>query len=111
MVRTEADMIVNQLSQHHNHPYANNHHNNNYHYFTNNHNNHHHQDILYEISNGEELNPIHQEDDFGGEAYDEGMTYGQVHRRMANPNPNKKRGFSFPIQVRRRDTQVLTSIG
>ena len=42
-------------------------------------------------------NPFYQEDDFKGEAYDGSMTYGRGHRQMANPNPNKRWGFSFPF--------------
>ena len=41
MVRTEAEMIVNQLNIHHN----------NHHYINDRHNNHHHQDVLYKIFN------------------------------------------------------------
>ena len=33
----------------------------------------------------EELNTFNQEDDFGDEAYDEGMAYKRGHKRMANP--------------------------
>ena len=57
-----------------------------------------------DLSDEEELNnPFYQEDDFKDETYDGGMAYGRGHRRIANHNPNRRRGFSFTNHDRRRD--------
>jgi len=52
-------------------------------------------------------NPFCQEDDFGAEAYDEGMAYRRDHRQMANPNFNREGGFPFSNHDRRSDHQSL----
>jgi len=51
--------------------------------------------LQYEdLSDKEELNKtFYQEGDFEDEAYDGGLTYGQGHRQMVNPNFNRGGAF------------------
>jgi len=55
-------------------------------------------------------NPFYQENDFGDEAYDEGMAYRRGHTRMANHNPNREEDFLFLIMIGEEITQVLMNI-
>ena len=47
-------------------------------------------------------NPFYQEDNFKDADEDGGMAYGQ-RRRFANPNPNRRDGFSYPNHDRERE--------
>ena len=50
------------------------------------------------------INTFYLEDDFEEKGYNGRVTYGRGPRRMANPNPNKGEGLSFPnLNSRRGD--------
>ena len=48
-------------------------------------------------------NPLYQDDYFEDEAYNRDMTYRRGPRRLANPNPSRKGGFSFPNHDKGRE--------
>jgi len=120
MVRTEADMIVNQINLHHDNPHHNNFHSNNHH------NNHTTSTTTITTTTtkmfstefsiwrsfrwGRIDQPLLSKRRLRRWSLRRGMAYEWGHWRMSNPNPNRVGGFPLSNHNGEEIIQVLMNV-